>query len=227
MIFRPYAFATVCLFGVLLPAVSQQADLSSQDAAQNSDSGTGQSQSLADMARKLRKDKTTEVRMTDVDTKKLFESVDKIFAFASEDTGMPKRAVVKRQLVSKADVEKFASGRLAKEEYICSRPEGSPDHFILSRFVAWFNVERSGGGDMILDDAGSKAGIGAGSTPHAVIRLGGQIGGRWLRDLLFDGGKLRHGRFPEFGAAGLQAFVVDLELFEEAKEAALGCGFVT
>jgi len=69
------------------------------------------------VARKLRKDTTNEVKMTDGDTKKLFESVDKIFAFAAEDTGMPKRAVVKRQLVGKADVEKYAAGRLAKEEF--------------------------------------------------------------------------------------------------------------
>jgi hypothetical protein len=74
-------------------------------------------QSLGEVARKLRKDDTNEVKMTEADTKKLFESVDTIFAFAAEDTGMPKHAVVKRQLVSKADVEKYASGRLAKEEY--------------------------------------------------------------------------------------------------------------
>jgi len=80
---------------------------------QQADSG----QSLGDVARKLRKDTSNEVKMTDADTKKLFESVDKIFAFAAEDTGMPKRAVVKRQLVSKADVEKYATGRLAKEEF--------------------------------------------------------------------------------------------------------------
>ena len=75
------------------------------------------SQSLGDVARKLRKDTTEEVRMTDADTKKLFESVDRIFAFAAEDTGMPKHAVVKRGLVSKADVEKYARGALAKEEF--------------------------------------------------------------------------------------------------------------
>src|SRR5580693_5524583 len=80
---------------------------------QQADSG----QSLGDVARKLRKDTTNEVRMTDADTKKLFESVDRIFEFAVKDTDMPKHGVVKRQLVSKADVEKFASGRLAKEEY--------------------------------------------------------------------------------------------------------------
>jgi len=75
------------------------------------------SQSLGDVARKLRKDTTEEVRMTDADTKKLFESVDKIFAFAAEDSGMLKRATVKRRMVGKADVEKYASGRLAKEEF--------------------------------------------------------------------------------------------------------------
>ncbi len=73
--------------------------------------------SLADVARKLRKDTSDEVRMSDADAKKLFESVDKIFAFAAEDTGMPKRAVVKRRMVGKADVEKFMSGRMAREEF--------------------------------------------------------------------------------------------------------------
>jgi hypothetical protein len=81
--------------------------------AQQSDS----SQSLGDVARKLRKDTTNEVKMTDADTKKLFESVDRIFAFAVEDTGMPKHATVKRRLVSKADVEKYTAGQMAKEEY--------------------------------------------------------------------------------------------------------------
>jgi hypothetical protein len=81
--------------------------------AQQADSG----QSLGDVARKLRKDTTNEVKMTDADTKKLFESVDKIFAFAAEDTGMPKHATVKRQLVGKADVEKYAAKNLARPEF--------------------------------------------------------------------------------------------------------------
>jgi hypothetical protein len=80
---------------------------------QQNDSG----QSLGDVARKLRKDTTNEVKMTDADTKKLFESVDRIFAFAAEDTGMPKHAAVKRRLVSKADVEKYTAGQMAKEEF--------------------------------------------------------------------------------------------------------------
>src|SRR5580700_1738365 len=80
---------------------------------QQADSG----QSLGDVARKLRKDTTDEVKMTDADTKKLFESVDRIFAFAAEDTGMPQHTAVKRRLVSKADVESYAAGQMGKEEF--------------------------------------------------------------------------------------------------------------
>ncbi|HXJ86736.1 MAG TPA: hypothetical protein VMS18_07970 [Candidatus Binatia bacterium] len=81
--------------------------------AQEPDSG----QSLADVARKLRKDTSEEVKMTDADAKRLFKSVDTIFDFAAEDSGMLKHAVVKRRMVSKADVEKYVQGNLAKEEY--------------------------------------------------------------------------------------------------------------
>src|ERR1035437_4620876 len=97
-------FFVISLFVGLLPALAFSQESSS-------------SPSLGDVARKLRKDTTDEVRMTDADTKKLFESVDRIFTFAAEDTGMPKHAVVKRRLVSKADVEKYASGQMAKEEF--------------------------------------------------------------------------------------------------------------
>ena len=97
-------FFVISLFVGLLPALAFSQESSS-------------SPSLGDVARKLRKDTTDEVRMTDADTKKLFESVDRIFTFAAEDTGMPKHAVVKRRLVSKADVEKYARGALAKEEF--------------------------------------------------------------------------------------------------------------
>ncbi len=85
--------------------------------ATNAFSQDSSSPSLGDVARKLRKETSDEVRMTDADTKKLFESVDKIFTFSSEDSGLPKHATVKRRLVSKADVEKYMTGQLAKEEY--------------------------------------------------------------------------------------------------------------
>ena len=42
-----------------------------------------QTQSLGEVARRMRKDISTEVKMTSGDTKKLFEAVDKIFSFAS------------------------------------------------------------------------------------------------------------------------------------------------
>jgi hypothetical protein len=87
---------------------------------QQGDSG----QSLGDVARKLRKDTTNEVKMTDADTKKLFESVDRIFAFAAEDTGMPKHYAVKRRLVSKDDVEKYAAAQMAKEEFTKNFAQG-------------------------------------------------------------------------------------------------------
>jgi hypothetical protein len=74
-------------------------------------------QSLADMARKLRKDKPAEVRMTDVDTKELFKAVDKVLDFASEDTGFPKHGAIKKELVGPADIEKFTKDRLARAEY--------------------------------------------------------------------------------------------------------------
>src|SRR5579862_1816848 len=97
------------LFAIALMMGSFPAIAFSQDATS--------APSLGDVARKLRKDTTDEVRMTDADTKKLFESVDRIFAFSAADSGMPKHAAVKRRLVSKTDVEAYARQSLAKEEF--------------------------------------------------------------------------------------------------------------
>ena len=82
-------------------------------------SGTASTEthSLADMARKLRKDKPAEVRMTDGDAKELFSSVDKVFEFASADTGFPKRSAVKKRIVGQADIEKFTKERLARADF--------------------------------------------------------------------------------------------------------------
>ena len=55
--------------------------------------------------------------MTDVDAKELFRSVDKVFEFASEDTGFPRRTAVKKQIVGQADIEKFTKDRLAREDF--------------------------------------------------------------------------------------------------------------
>lgn len=76
-----------------------------------------QNLSVAEQARRARKDQTKEVQMSDADAKKLFESVDKIFAFAAEDTGFPQRANVKRRLVGSAEVEKYTREQQAKQNY--------------------------------------------------------------------------------------------------------------
>jgi len=93
-----------------------------QDAAPTSDAGDStstseQNLSVADLARKARKDHTKEVQMSPEDAKKLFQSVDKIFAFAAEDTGFPQRATVKRRLIGSADVEQLTRENEKKKEF--------------------------------------------------------------------------------------------------------------
>ncbi len=102
--------------GSVLIVLASLSLLSAAQDAQTSDS-SAQNLSVADQARKARKDTTKEVQMSDADAKKLFESVDKIFAFASEDTGFPQHASVKRRLVGSEEVEKFTREQQAKKDY--------------------------------------------------------------------------------------------------------------
>lgn len=74
-------------------------------------------QSLADIARSMRKNKQAEVQMTPADAQELFKQVDRIFEFASDDTGLPRRTPIKRRLVAETDVENFFKERLAKQDY--------------------------------------------------------------------------------------------------------------
>lgn len=74
-------------------------------------------QSLADIARSMRKNKQAEVQVRPADAQELFKQVDKIFEFASDDTGLLRRSPIKRRLAGEADVEKFFKERLAKQEY--------------------------------------------------------------------------------------------------------------
>ncbi|HXY52465.1 MAG TPA: hypothetical protein VEI01_23675 [Terriglobales bacterium] len=91
-------------------AVSAQQDPAAPDA-------NGQSQpSLGEMARKMRKEKPPEVKMTAEEAKDLFKHVDEVLEFASKDTGFPRRTAVKRQLVGPSDIERFTKERLAKAE---------------------------------------------------------------------------------------------------------------
>jgi hypothetical protein len=110
-----HAILTCCL---LCASVSgQQENPSSEKANRNGDEAANASESLADRARRVRKDHTNEVQMSAEDAKKLFSSVDKIIQFASEDSGFPRRVAVKRQMVGKADVEKFMRAQQAKQDY--------------------------------------------------------------------------------------------------------------
>jgi phosphopantetheinyl transferase (holo-ACP synthase) len=114
--FRPTRFLLVCiLLGSSI--VGQQPTSSEPTASSDSNSTPNQGQSLGELARKARKDHTAEVQMSAADAKELFKSVDKIVAFASEDTGFPKRSAVKRRLVSSAEVEQFTRDQQAKTEY--------------------------------------------------------------------------------------------------------------
>src|SRR6202521_3772899 len=114
--FRPTRFMLVCSL-LCGSVVGQQTTSSASTASVDSNSAAGQGQSLGELARKMRKDHTTEVQMSDEDAKDLFRSVDKIVAFASEDSGFPKRSTVKRRLVGSAEVEKYTRDQEAKEEY--------------------------------------------------------------------------------------------------------------
>ena len=93
------------------PAATLRQDDSNRVVNQNS------GQSLADIARGLRKDHTATVQTTPEDAKKLFSAVDDIFEFAANDTGFPKRASVKRRLIGKDEVEKYIRTEEGKEEY--------------------------------------------------------------------------------------------------------------
>src|ERR1700751_2564993 len=82
-----------------------------QQPASPASTAASEPQSLADTARKLRKDKPAEVKMTDLDTKELFKSVDKVFEFASDDTGFARRSPVKKSFLGQAHSEKFSKAK--------------------------------------------------------------------------------------------------------------------
>ncbi len=111
---RPGCSLLICMF--LSASLFGQQATSPAPAASESNAAD-QGQSLGELARKVRKDHTAEVQMSDADAQELFSSVDKITTFASEDSGFPKRASVKRRLVGSADVEKYTRDQEGKAEY--------------------------------------------------------------------------------------------------------------
>src|SRR6267378_2910081 len=71
-------------------------------------------QSLADMARKLRKDKPAEVRMTDVDTKELFRSVERVLESARKNPESPKHPPLKKQVGEQGKIKNSPRDQLAR-----------------------------------------------------------------------------------------------------------------
>src|SRR5580692_39494 len=110
-----FRFLVVCSL-LCSATVAQQAD-PAPTAGDSSNPAADQGQSLGEMARKVRKDHTAEVQMSEADAKELFKSVDTIVTFASEDSGLPKRSVVKRRLVGSAEAEQYTRDEQAKEGY--------------------------------------------------------------------------------------------------------------
>ena len=109
--------APVVLFSASLVAAQQAQLPSSLGTPDSTQQGDDSGQSLGDLARKAHKDHSEEAQMTAEDGKKLFEAVDRISAFAAEDSGFPQHTPVKRQLISPADIEKRMREKLAKEEH--------------------------------------------------------------------------------------------------------------
>jgi len=74
-------------------------------------------QSLAEQARRVRKDHSEEVKLTPADEKELFAAVDRISAFASEDSGLALHGPVKRRVIGPDEVEKSTRERLSGKDY--------------------------------------------------------------------------------------------------------------
>jgi len=104
--------ATTCL--TLAQENPLPTSLSSPDSVQPNQNSA---QSLGDVARRVRKDHSEETKITPDEAKKLFAAVDRLTTFASEDTGFPQHATVKRQLLGPDDIEKFARSKMSKDEY--------------------------------------------------------------------------------------------------------------
>jgi hypothetical protein len=78
-------------------------------------SAWAQSESLGDYARKIRTQKTREVLVSAEDGKQLFKSVDEITQFSSQDSGLPKLALVRRKLIGHTEAERHFANLTANE----------------------------------------------------------------------------------------------------------------
>ncbi len=147
-------FCTTLAVSTFLSIVgfAQEPDFSKTIAATESAPQKAQpTESLGDVARKMRSAKPTEVKTSPEDAKELFALVDEITTFASEDSGFPRKTSVKRRLISQDEAEAWFRQRLANSEYTerLARAEVSmkkfgllPREFDLKEFVV--KSERQG-----------------------------------------------------------------------------------
>ena len=106
-------------------------------------SSTPGSKSLGDVAREQQDKRFESVRTSLEDSRKLAASIDEILDFASHTSGYAKRAPVKHQLISEADVkrrfnenvDKAAAQRLVSSELVLKKFGYLPANFDLKAFL--------------------------------------------------------------------------------------------
>lgn len=148
----PFRVVLTFMMAISATAFAQQPDFSKTIAAtESAPQQTQPTPSLGDLARRMRSAKPTEAKTTPEDAKKLFALVDEITAFASEDSGYPRKTAVKRRLISQDEAEAWFRQRLANSDYTerLARAEVSmkkfgllPRDFDLKNFVV--KSERQG-----------------------------------------------------------------------------------
>jgi hypothetical protein len=117
---KPYLSISLFLtlaFGSIAFAQQSGSLPSSLSESQQVDNSQQTGQSLAEQARRIRKDHSEETKLTPADAKELFAAVDRISAFASEDSGMTLHVSVKRRIIGPDDVEKLTRERLSGKDY--------------------------------------------------------------------------------------------------------------
>jgi hypothetical protein len=136
---------TVAVLGAQQPTDGQQqpaggqslADIARKQRAVKNGEAEGPSQdaaqpqkSLGELAAERRGKQEREVKVTEKDTKELFAEMDEILEFASQDSGLSRRASVKHALVSQADVQKYMASymttsaetqRIARSEIVLKK----------------------------------------------------------------------------------------------------------
>lgn len=116
--FRPLLLLFVSVLLTGLSPAQQSGSIPNSLSTPDNEQGTQESgQSLGEVARRVRKDHSEETKMSDEDVKKLFDAVDEITKFASEDSGFPQHSPVKRRMISPDELEQSARANLSKQEY--------------------------------------------------------------------------------------------------------------